>query len=85
MAAKKTSSFVKNKGQFQVYIQSMGGGPANHGRPISDEDLEVIASELRRNPLPPAEAPHLEETAVSMVTPGPGARAMHAAHTILIP
>lgn len=55
-------AFVKNKAQFQVYIQSMGGGPANHGRPITDEDLEVVAAELRRNPSTADEGPLVEET-----------------------
>jgi predicted RNA-binding protein len=58
-------SFVKNKKQISVYLQSMGGGPANHGRPISDDDLAVILVELQRNPGPPEEIPHVEE--------GPGA------------
>ena len=54
-------SFVKNKAQFQVYIQSMGGGPANHGRPVSDQDLSVIENELRRSPGSLEEMPQVEE------------------------
>jgi hypothetical protein len=54
-------SFVKNKKQISVYLQSMGGGPANHGRPISDDDLAVILAELERNPSPSEEVPHVEE------------------------
>ncbi len=61
-------SFVKNKEQFQVYIQSMGGGPANHGRPISDPDLEVIANEIQRNPGSDERIPHVEETQVGAVS-----------------
>jgi len=39
----------------------MGGGPANHGRPVSDDDLAVILAELRHNPGPTDETPHVEE------------------------
>jgi len=62
-------AFVKNKAQFQVYVQSMGGGPANHGRPVTDEDLEVLATELRRNPPSPEEGPLVEETAKPVQQP----------------
>ena len=57
-------SFVKNKKQISVYLQSMGGGPANHGRPVSDEDLAIIRAELQRSPGPLEEIPHVEEGAV---------------------
>ena len=59
-------SFVKNKKQISVYLQSMGGGPANHGRPVSDEDFGVILAELRRNPGPVDEVPSVEEGAVAV-------------------
>jgi len=57
-------SFVKNKKQISVYLQSMGGGPANHGRPVSDVDFAVILAELQRSPGPMDEIPHVEEGAV---------------------
>jgi len=76
-------SFVKNKDEFQVYIQSMGGGPANHSRPISDEDLDVLAAELHRNPLS-EEVPQVEEGSSSTGAAAPGAVArLHP--IILIP
>src|SRR3989454_9726117 len=59
-------SFVKNRKQISVYLQSMGGGPANHGRPVSDEDFAVILAELQRNPGPLEEIPHIEEGVVAV-------------------
>lgn len=76
-------SFVKNKDEFQAYVQSMGGGPANHGRPILDEDLEVIAAELRRNPLA-EEIPHVEEGAAPSAAPATPAL-VHSQAVVLLP
>src|SRR5207245_1942780 len=41
----------------------MGGGPANHGKPVSDADMAIIGEELRRNPSTLDESPPVEETA----------------------
>lgn len=59
----QTLTFVKDKSQLGIYIQAMGGGPANHGKPVSDADMAIIGEELRRNPSTLEESPPVEETA----------------------
>lgn len=77
--------FVRNKAHFQVYIQSMGGGPANHGKPISDDDLLVIENELRRNPRSPSEAPQVEERPREFSQGRPATAPSHGPIAVLLP
>ncbi len=37
----------KEKGRYSVYLR---GNPANFGRPVVDEDFQIILDELRKNP-----------------------------------
>src|SRR5437667_5909744 len=77
-------SFAKNKKQISVYLQSMGGGPANHGRPVSDEDFAIILAELQRNPGPLEEIPHVEEGAVVVAgRPSAGGRSLRPTAALL--
>jgi len=43
-------SFIENKERWSVYLQ---GTPANMGRPISQEDYQLIIGELQKHPVVP--------------------------------